>query len=236
MKTKIKDVFKKISFTQNNIFIGVAILFSLISLILMLSVLANQGSVTRNTKHSQALIDSIQQFQGELVTYAKNTNILIKEISKNVATNQGELSKVAQAFKNDQQKVSELIKQSQVKMKDLRDKLSVGLEKQEKELSLIIEKLKSDQKEVTSTISLYSEITNGKNYKTTDNYTIYAVENYGVVIQDIRGNFILAQINKQLDIGQITAITEDFVIAGSYRIVKQPNFKVQLNTFANTYH
>ena len=202
-----------------------------------MSIVSDQSGVSKSTRKAESLIDSIQQFQAELVTYAKNTNGILKNISTNVVENQTELSKVVEAFKADQQKVAELIAKSQTNAKKFSEEFQTNLKKQSEDLGNVIKVLKDDADEITTTISLYAEITNGKKYETAKDYTIYAVENYGVVLQDRQGNFILAQINKPLDIGTINAITDDFILAGSYRIIKQQDFQVQPNTqYDNDYY
>lgn len=234
---KIKDVFSKVQFTQTNIFLSIIVFLLLICLLILANIVGDQSGVTKSTRKSESLIDSIQQFQAELVTYAKNTNGILKSISTNVVDNQNELSKVVDAFKQDQEKVAELIKTSQSRAEKFNTTVQNTLKTQSKALSTVINTLKSSADEVTTTISLYAEITNGKKYETAKDYTIYAVENYGVVLQDRQGNFILAQINKPLDIGTINAITDDFVLAGSYRIIKQNDFQVQPNTqYDNDYY
>lgn len=153
----------------------------------------------------------------------------MKRISDNVATTNGALSKVAMDFKKDQETISKRITEGGAKIDKLSKNLHTNLEAQAKELTEVVKNLKKDQGEITSTISLYNDITNNMKYATTKEYTIYAVESYGVVLQDKNANFILAQINKKLDIGFITAITEDFVIAGNYRITQLPRFKTNEN-------
>ncbi|MFT6835072.1 MAG: hypothetical protein ACJA0H_001106, partial [Francisellaceae bacterium] len=148
---------------------------------------------------------------------------------ENVAHTKGALSKVAQDFKKDQELISKRITEGGAKIDKLQNNLHSNLETQAKELTNVVENLKKDQGEITSTISLYNEITNKMKYETTDQYTIFAIESYGIVLQDKNANFILAQINKKLDIGFITAITEDFVIAGDYRITNRPGFKTHSN-------
>jgi hypothetical protein len=51
-------------------------------------------------------------------------------------------------------------------------------------------------------------------------YHIYKIEPYGVVLQDISGNFIIARINKKLAVGRISLISNNEVIAGNKVISK----------------
>ena len=59
--------------------------------------------------------------------------------------------------------------------------------------------------------------------KTATNYRIYAVNDYGVVLQDDRGRYIIARIGKMLPmLGEISAITASKVFVGNYKIIADP--------------
>ncbi|MCF6764751.1 hypothetical protein L3V82_03120 [Thiotrichales bacterium 19S3-7] len=67
-----------------------------------------------------------------------------------------------------------------------------------------------------------------KGFKHTDQYTINGVAPYGVILQDSKGNFLIAQLNKQLSVGTISVITQGYIIAGDYVITYQHD-KIQNN-------
>ena len=59
--------------------------------------------------------------------------------------------------------------------------------------------------------------------KTAISYRIYAVNDYGVVLQDDKGHYTIATIGKMLPmLGEISAITAAKVFVGNYRIVADP--------------
>ncbi len=111
-------------------------------------------------------------------------------------------------------------------LKGLNASIYSRLSKQEKDLDELIANLKKDYHVINDSANKLAAGSAGTNLTETDQYRIYSVEPYGVIIQNKKGIFIVAQINKELEVGAISAITESKVIAGNKVITYQKDFKI----------
>ncbi len=111
-------------------------------------------------------------------------------------------------------------------LKGLNASIHSRLSKQEKDLDELISNLKKDYQVINDSANKLAAGSAGANLTETDKYRIYSVAPYGVIIQNKEGAFIIAQINKELDVGAISAISESKVIAGNKFITHQKDFKI----------
>lgn len=65
------------------------------------------------------------------------------------------------------------------------------------------------------------KLTRDNKLSPTQLYHIYTTEPYGVILQDKKGKFIIARINKKLPIGLISSISNNQVVAGNKVISKE---------------
>ncbi|MBK2124500.1 hypothetical protein [Fangia hongkongensis] len=80
---------------------------------------------------------------------------------------------------------------------------------------------KASTNQAQSTSSLSDMISLGK--QTSTDYRIYSINNYGLVLQNKNGDFVIATIGKDLpNVGTVTSLTADKVIAGKYQIISNP--------------
>ncbi|WP_395946493.1 hypothetical protein [Caedibacter taeniospiralis] len=73
--------------------------------------------------------------------------------------------------------------------------------------------------------------------KLATNYRIYSVNSYGLVLQAEDGTFTIANIGKVLpNLGEITSMTTNEVVAGDYKIIANPaGFKVNETAAISSY-
>ncbi len=98
-------------------------------------------------------------------------------------------------------------------------------QQQSKTTSTAIAQLQQQMTQLQKTVTAVSAMKNSttqaqaKPQKIATGYNIFGVEPYGVVIQNAQGEFQIARIGQQLDIGEITAISANAVQAGDWTIV-----------------
>ena len=192
----------------------------LVSLALLVGVLilSNQSGVRDMMRSNRILVENTQELQNEMVDYVKQTNQRLKDVTEQMKVTNSTLKQTSKDLAAKQKTLSKEVGQLGQKLKGKSADIQDKLKKEADQLGKVIDQLDQDHSQIRKTVSLYNSITGKHDYQKTDKYHIYGVENYGVVLKDSNGNYTIAQINKRLSIGVITAITADYVIAGDYRI------------------
>ncbi|MCF6767233.1 hypothetical protein L3V86_02485 [Thiotrichales bacterium 19S11-10] len=190
----------------------ILIVILLIVLMIFIEQMSNQQRLNQISQKIEKLNKSVQQTEKAQL---KTENTINHQTSTLNTMNQT-LKQISQSIANSAQNQSNLeakISQQITKTSQNTDKSMQTLEHILKILDTQPEHLEKSSK--THMIS-FSQAPEG--YQKTDQYTLSGVAPYGIILQDNKGHFLIAQINKQLSVGIISVITEHYVIAGKYVI------------------
>lgn len=172
---------------------------------------------------SRAQIDQIAQklesASDNLETFQVNQNNLISSLSKQINTATQEQTKVAKSvdqFLQNQIKIQSTLTQLQTQA----NQMQKDIQDQNAQFKTYLSNT-NKKSTASNSVTLVNSDGNMSKYKKTTDYTIYGDASYGVILQDKNGNYIIAQINKELPIGMITSISRNEVIAGDYIITRK---------------
>ena len=209
------------------LFICIGVL--LLTFILLVIVLSDQSSNAKHIHANQEILRSVEISQENNTTRIQRLDSKLSKMSREVVTTDKKLIKgVISATKNNSAILTQTEKVN-TQLKGLNSSIHSRLSTQEKELNRLITNLKKDYQVINDSANKLAAAHTGNHLVESKEYRIYATTPYGVTLQDKAGNYIVAQINKDLSIGTISAISESKVIAGNQYITPQKDFKLTGN-------
>ena len=182
----------------------------------------NAYQISKNQKYAASIEVSQENNTTRIQELAQTLGIMNDKLTatdKNLVDNVMSLTKQQAEIKS-----NTLLANQQ--LKGLNASIHSRLSKQEKDLDGLIANLKKDYQIINDSANKLAAGSLGGNLTETNKYRIYSVAPYGVIIQNKEGTFMVAQINKELDVGTISAISESKVIAGNKFITHQNDFKM----------
>ena len=185
------------------------LIISLCILVLQFFILANQQGLHNNQKLLQ---QHIERQAGMLKTSLSELLESQGQTFKDSLTTQ--LAALEKLSLNNHTETTATLQQLKMQQTQLQKKLQI--------LKGSIEAHNMPQ-QTTMQTSVAKLPTKMSDQEVTHQYRIYAVNDYGLVLQDESGNFMIANIGRELgSLGTIRKITADKVIVGKYQIVADP--------------
>lgn len=199
------------------------------------------GLLTINFKSQQnRLFNAVQNQKPQITSIEKTIENTSTRFQKFVSR-QNKMNQLMQKRDHKiKKKIKTIIKKRQAfikknenllkKLAQNQKKLNKTLSSKKSEFSKTIEAIKNDQKKLNKIAkqfnSLFQKAPTQK-LKPAKKYRIYTITPYGVILQDANGNYIIAQINKQLPIGKIKSISKNKVVAGDKVITYKKDFNIK---------
>lgn len=185
----------------------------LIFVLLLINLFLTIQQQSAQRKALNALVTELHQLKADATTQWQHIEKQISESNTHWTTLtklESQIPQWQQQGKQSLQSLSKQIEQLQTDLQQQTQKLSAGLQK----LGTIKQAASAQTKQGQA-----SQKPRDPGYQATNQYRIFGVEPYGVILVGPKGEFTVARIGRILDkLGEITAISKDRVIAGKYVI------------------
>ncbi|WP_116964331.1 hypothetical protein [Fastidiosibacter lacustris] len=226
---------KKVPITQQKKLVFICIGAMICVLIFEIFIIKNQKDILA---HQQVLQTHIEDQAGEI----RNTlsDIIHAEAKQVRKSTDAKIADLQQMILNGNTEAVTQLQQIQMKLDEIQkqtknlDKVSDELMKQ---IDAKLKHISSSAPVINAKLPQPQTVVATNEDKVTNRYRIYSVNNYGLVLQSEYGAFTIATIGKVLaDLGEITSIAADGVVAGDYKIITNPSgFKLNQTAVISAY-
>ena len=161
-----------------------------------------------------------------IIQFSKQIIAIEKKLKNNIDTQHKKIFQILdneKAFYKNLKKFNLMLKNNEKILKQDAPEILKLLNDQQKEMALILKDQNKLMNEYKGSIkkSFAPNTSHHTNYKTTDLYYFFGVENGNVILVNNEGKYFIAKINSTLkNIGLVTSISQDHVVAGNYIIKK----------------
>ena len=185
------------------------VIIGIIVLLCVLADLSGQSQIQKMSDDHQKVLQSdlnqqsdvLAQLQQVITQSQQNINQTLQQVSSQTQTNQQALLQAINQQQQQNKAIVATVTQLQQQMQALQKTVNV------------------DATAAAKAASSGNSAGQTPSNKISPDYHIFAVEPYGVIIENNQGQFQIARIGKKLDIGAITSISATEVKAGDWSIV-----------------